>query len=50
LAKAGLDTATLARLICPVGLPGLPGKEPAVIAASIAADLLMRRAGEKGAP
>ncbi|MGL5735223.1 MAG: xanthine dehydrogenase accessory protein XdhC, partial [Beijerinckiaceae bacterium] len=50
LAKAGLDAATLARLICPVGLPGLPGKEPAVIAASIAADLLMRRAGEKGAP
>jgi xanthine dehydrogenase accessory factor len=30
------------RLHCPVGLPGLVGKEPEVIAASITADLLIR--------
>jgi xanthine dehydrogenase accessory factor len=40
LADAGIDAARLARLICPIGLPGLNGKEPAVIAASVAADLL----------
>jgi xanthine dehydrogenase accessory factor len=33
---------SVAQLHCPVGLPGLEGKEPEVIAASIAADLLMR--------
>jgi xanthine dehydrogenase accessory factor len=33
---------SVAQLHCPVGLPGLQGKEPEVIAASIAADLLMR--------
>jgi xanthine dehydrogenase accessory factor len=33
---------SLTQLHCPVGLPGLEGKEPEVIAASIAADLLMR--------
>ena len=33
----------LERLICPIGLPGIESKEPAAIAASFAADLLMRR-------
>jgi xanthine/CO dehydrogenase XdhC/CoxF family maturation factor len=31
------------RLVCPIGLPGLGGKEPAVIAASVAAQLLIVR-------
>lgn len=34
----GLDVT---RLICPVGLPGITGKEPAVIAAAVAAQLLL---------
>ncbi len=38
---AGLPEACLARLVCPIGLPGVEGKEPAVIAASTAAQLLM---------
>ena len=38
---AGLSEAALAKLVCPIGLPGLEGKDPAVIAASTAAQLLM---------
>ncbi len=38
---AGLTEALLSKLVCPIGLPGLEGKEPAVIAASTAAQLLM---------
>ena len=37
LAERGLDTAGLT---CPIGLPTIPGKEPAVIAASVVAELL----------
>ena len=37
---AGL-TEVLARLVCPIGLPGVEGKEPAVIAAATAAQLLI---------
>jgi xanthine dehydrogenase accessory factor len=40
LLKDGLDEAQLARIVCPIGLPGIAGKEPAVIAASVAAQLL----------
>jgi xanthine dehydrogenase accessory factor len=43
LRSAGLAERDIGRLVCPVGLPGLLGKEPPVIAASLAADLLMRR-------
>lgn len=35
------QTSALERLTCPIGLPGIRGKEPAVIAASVAAQLLM---------
>ena len=45
LARDGLDQATLARLTCPIGLPGVEGKEPAVIAAAVAAQLLLGRSG-----
>ena len=38
---AGLTEAALSKLVCPIGLPGLEGKDPAVIAASTAAQLLM---------
>lgn len=37
LAERGIDAS---RLTCPIGLPEIPGKEPAVIAASVAAQLL----------
>lgn len=40
LAELGLSEAAHARLVCPIGLPGIAGKEPAVIAASVAAQLL----------
>ncbi len=37
---AGLAEQALAKLVCPIGVPGVPGKEPAVIAACVAAQLL----------
>lgn len=37
----GYSPVELDRVTCPIGLPGLPGKAPAVIAASVAAQLLM---------
>jgi xanthine dehydrogenase accessory factor len=43
LRQSGHGSVALKRLICPVGLPGLYGKEPAIIAASLAGDLLIRR-------
>lgn len=38
----GVGEAVLAEMHCPIGLPGIAGKAPAVIAASVVADLLMR--------
>lgn len=43
LAKKGLDAATLARLTCPIGVPGVAGKKPAEIAVAVAAQLLQLR-------
>lgn len=40
LEARGFDAADFARVTCPIGLPGIAGKEPAVIAASVAAQLL----------
>ena len=37
---AAVPAAALARLVCPIGLPGLPGKLPAVLAISVVAQLL----------
>lgn len=41
LRARGLDDTALAHLTCPIGLPGLRDKRPAVIAASVAAQLVM---------
>lgn len=41
LLEMGFDKNATARLTCPIGIPGVHGKEPAVIAASVAAQLLM---------
>ncbi len=43
LRAAGLHEGNVARLICPIGVAGVEGKEPAVIAAATAAQLLMAR-------
>ncbi|MDJ1158989.1 xanthine dehydrogenase accessory protein XdhC [Chelatococcus sp. SYSU_G07232] len=43
LGEAGLGEAARARLVCPIGVPGIAGKEPAVIAAAVAAQLLQVR-------
>ena len=48
LADRGFGESELAQVTCPIGLPGIAGKEPAVIAASVAAPLLQRR--HAGAP
>jgi xanthine dehydrogenase accessory factor len=37
LVRQGIDAA---KLICPIGLPGIEGKEPAVVAVSVAAQIL----------
>jgi xanthine dehydrogenase accessory factor len=38
----GLTEADLARLTCPIGIPGLKSKAPEIIAVAVAADLLQR--------
>ncbi|MDR7251661.1 xanthine dehydrogenase accessory factor [Nocardioides sp. BE266] len=40
LAVEGHDEAALGRIRCPIGLPGLAGKEPPAIAVSVAAELV----------
>ncbi len=40
LEERGFAEAELARVTCPIGLPGITGKEPEVIAASVAAQIL----------
>lgn len=40
LRERGVDAARVERMVCPIGLPGIAGKAPAVIAASVAAQLL----------
>jgi xanthine dehydrogenase accessory factor len=40
LTELGIAPPTLARLTCPIGLPGLGGKEPAMIAVAVAAHLV----------
>lgn len=40
LRERGIPDARLATMVCPIGLPGIAGKAPAVIAAAVAAQLL----------
>ncbi len=42
LAERGVGQAVLSRMTCPIGLPGIDGKEPEVIAVSAVAQLLMQ--------
>ncbi|MXY41483.1 MAG: xanthine dehydrogenase accessory protein XdhC [Rhodospirillaceae bacterium] len=39
---AGIAEPALARLTCPIGISGIPGKDPATIAVTVAAQLLHR--------
>jgi xanthine dehydrogenase accessory factor len=48
LADRGFAHVELDRITCPIGIPGIAGKEPAVIAASVVAQLLLAR-GNTGA-
>jgi len=43
LAQRGIARDRFARLTCPIGIPGIKGKEPAVIAAAVVAQLLQVR-------
>ncbi len=43
LAQRGFSAQELDQVTCPIGLPGIHGKEPEVIAVAVAAQLLQRR-------
>ena len=47
LAKSGFDDEARARLVCPIGLPGIPGNEPEAIAIAVVAQLLRLRTGDQ---
>ena len=44
LARDGIEAARLARLRCPIGVPGIRSKQPAAIAIAIAAEWLQQEA------
>ncbi len=48
LADRGMDVDTLARMTCPIGMPGIEGKEPELIAVAVVAQLLQRAAAGQG--
>ena len=41
LRARGVPDARIGAMVCPIGLPGIAGKAPAIIAASVAAQLLV---------
>jgi xanthine dehydrogenase accessory factor len=46
--ERGIPDALLERLVCPIGLPGIAGKEPEVIAVAVVAQLLRQAVGKLG--
>ncbi len=42
LQERGMTAQQIATMVCPIGLPGITGKEPAVIAASVCCQLLLQ--------
>jgi xanthine dehydrogenase accessory factor len=48
LQARGVADGLIARMVCPIGLPGLRGKHPGEIAVAVAAQLLMMRAAGTG--
>jgi xanthine dehydrogenase accessory factor len=49
LAEFGVAPESIARLVCPIGVPGIAGKSPAAIAAAVTAELLIERERAKSA-
>jgi xanthine dehydrogenase accessory factor len=49
LLARGFTAAQLARMHCPIGVPGIPGKEPEVIAVAVVAQLLQQAAAPTAA-
>jgi xanthine dehydrogenase accessory factor len=49
LAERGVPPEALARITCPIGLPGLRGKEPGVIAVAVVAQLMLFAAARDAA-
>jgi xanthine dehydrogenase accessory factor len=47
LRQRGVPPDRLARLVCPIGLPGMPGKAPALVAVAVVAQLLQVAAAKK---
>ena len=43
LIERGFDATTVSRMVCPIGLPGITGKAPEVIAVAVVAQLLQQR-------
>jgi len=50
LQERGFTEAELARITCPIGVPGITGKEPEVIAVAVAAQLLQLPLPQAAAP
>lgn len=50
LAERGLPAHVIARMACPIGLPGIDGKQPGVVAVSVAAQLLAASPRPGGGP
>ena len=49
LRQRGVDQALIDRMVCPIGLPGISGKEPEVIAVAVVAQLLAAFAAQPAA-
>jgi xanthine dehydrogenase accessory factor len=50
LARAGIAADVIARLVCPIGVPGIASKWPSAIAVAVAAQLLQQIAGPTARP
>jgi xanthine dehydrogenase accessory factor len=48
--KLGISEQQIARLVCPIGLPDIRDKEPSIIAAGVAAQLLIERERDSRPP
>jgi xanthine dehydrogenase accessory factor len=48
--QMGVAEALIDWLVCPIGIPQIRGKEPAVIAAAVAAQILMVNEGASAPP
>ena len=48
--QRGIDAAVLARMTCPIGVPGITGKEPEVLAVAVVAQLLQAASAMAEAP